>query len=70
MSGRMYTTCHWGHLVDGLRNTSLLRNIIKGGDTIQEIIFTLPSGEKITIPQDSKLELTIGMDHRHVLHRD
>ena len=52
-----FTTAYWEHLVEGLRKTGLLSGIISQREAVRKIIFTLPSGEKIEIPENSRLEI-------------
>ena len=59
MSGQIRTTCLWKHLVEGLKKTSLLKGVISERDTIESIVFTTPSGEKIEVPEGSILELCV-----------
>jgi hypothetical protein len=61
MSGQIRTTCLWGHLIEGLKKTSLLRGVISERDTIESIVFTTPDGETIEVPEGSKLELCVGL---------
>lgn len=57
MSEDLETTCTWPHLEQGLARTDLLRGILDEADHIAEITFRLPSGNIVTVPNGSKLEI-------------
>ena len=59
MSGQIRATCLWRHLIEGLKETDLLKGVISERDTIESIVFTTPSGEKIEVPENSMLELVV-----------
>jgi hypothetical protein len=47
----------WQSFVEALRKSTMLMGSVRNTDAIKCIVFTLPSGEKVSIPEDSPVEI-------------
>jgi hypothetical protein len=51
--------CHWGHLVNALRRCPEANGVLTDRHTVETIVFVKPDGERLSVPENSELEIFI-----------